>query len=184
MHLLPGVTAIALAAIAVLCRGASIDAPRTVRPRAPHRLVPLAGAATVALVLAIGGASLLRAELTGLYVNEARAELAADPAAAIQDAGRALRLDAANLDAYYIKAAGLARYDRASEARATLLDAAGQDPANFVSWTLLGDLEVRAGHLREAKVYYDRALSLDRNDPSLSALAADPARGLSGVPPS
>ncbi|HET9101802.1 MAG TPA: O-antigen ligase family protein [Solirubrobacteraceae bacterium] len=197
MHLLPGVTAIALAAIAVLCRaadgyatpeedrrsvtggghvtgGGRVTGPARVNPR----LVALGAAAAAVLVLAISGASLLRAGLTRLYLNSARGELAAHPAAAIVDAGRALALDSANLDAYYVKAAGIARFDRAAQARATLLQAARQDPENFVTWTLLGDLEVRAGDLRAARQYYRHALSLDHNDPSLAALAADPGRAL------
>jgi O-antigen ligase len=185
MHLLPGVTAIALAAIAVLCRVGGGDAETTPSAGAARagatarsRLPSLAVAATVAVVLAIGGASLLRAKLTQIYISSARSELAKNPAAAIKDAGRALRLDSANLDAYYVKAAGLARFDQAADARAALLAAARQDPGNFVTWVLLGDLDVRAGDIAGARVFYRRAHALDPNDPSVAALAAHPGAAL------
>ena len=181
MHLLPGVTAVAFAAIAVLCRSggfehaeSALPASRATRGRLPKPM----GAAAVALVLAIAGASLLRAWLTQLYLDSARSELAAQPAAAITDAGRALRLDSANLDAYYLKAAGLARFDRAAAARTTLLAAVRQDPADYVTWVLLGDLEVRAGDLRAAKAYYAHAHTLDPNDPAIGTLVADPTTAL------
>jgi UDP-GlcNAc:undecaprenyl-phosphate GlcNAc-1-phosphate transferase len=180
MHLLPGVSAIAIAAIAVLCRGGGLNGSTDDTNERGARLPTLVGAAALAFVLAVGGASLLRAGLTRHYLDDARAELAAHPAASIDDAGRALRLDSANLDAYYVKAAGLARFDRAAAARGTLLEAARQDLGNFVTWTLLGDLEVRVGDIRAAKAYYGRAHALDPHDPSLAALAADPRTALSG----
>jgi tetratricopeptide (TPR) repeat protein len=178
MHLIPGVSAIALAAIAILCRGASL-LPGAAGRTSPARPLPaLAGTAAVALVLVIGGASLLRSTLVQRFLDDARAELAAHPAAAITDAQRALRLDSAQLDAYYLKAAGLARFGRAREARATLLAAAREDPTDFVTWTLLGDLEVRLADFKAARAYYRRAYALDPNDPSLAALVANPRGAL------
>ncbi len=180
MHLLPGVTATAIAAIAVLCIQATQPrAQERHAPAASSRLPLLAGAATIVLVLAIAGASLLRSGLTLRFVDDARAELRANPAAAITDAGRALRLDSANLDAYYLRAAGYARFDRATAARSTLLDAAAQDPGNFVTWTLLGDLEVRLRNFAAAKRYYAHARRLNPNDPELRMLARNPRSALS-----
>jgi UDP-GlcNAc:undecaprenyl-phosphate GlcNAc-1-phosphate transferase len=176
MHLLPGVTAIALAAIAVLCLGTSEGGYFVVRRG--RRLPSLVVAGAVAFMLAVGGASLLRAGITRHYLDQARSALSDTPASAITDANRALRLDSADLDAYYVKAAGYARFDRAAAARDTLLQAAGEDPGEFVTWTLLGDLEVRAGDLAAARDYYGRAHALDPNDPGLSALARNPAGAL------
>jgi hypothetical protein len=187
MHLLPGVTAIAITAAAVLCRDwggqlQRIDPVTGVEPQSEGRLRTLAGTAGLAFVLAVGGASLLRAGLTQLYLDDARAELSPRPSEAIQDASRALRLDAANLDAYYVKAAALARFDRAQASEQTLLSAARQDPGNFVTWTLLGDLEVRRYDFAGAKRFYSRAYALDPQDSALAALSADPASALSGSP--
>jgi UDP-GlcNAc:undecaprenyl-phosphate/decaprenyl-phosphate GlcNAc-1-phosphate transferase len=185
MHLLPGVSAIALCAFAVLCRAGGTEPatePATGRRDRAHgpvggRVPALAGAAAVTFVMAVGGASLLRSELSQHYLNEARSALATRPSAAIDDAQRVLDLDGENLDAYYVKAAGQARFDRAADARFTLLQATRQDPGDFVTWTLLGDLEARAGDLRTARAYYRRALQLDPREPSLRALVADPAPG-------
>lgn len=179
MHLLPGVTAVALCAFAVLCRAgdASTEASGRGRPlpATGHRLRGLAAGAGAILVLAVGGASLLRSGLSQRYLDDAQRALATDPRAAIDDARRALDLDGENLNAYYTQAAGQARFDRAAAARSTLLAAARKDPANLVTWTLLGDLEVRAGDLRAAREYYRRALDLDPREASLKSLVADPA---------
>ncbi len=189
MHLLPGVTAIALLAAVVLCRGGEFGDARQDRSaesaaagaRSGARLSVggLAGAAVVAFVLTVAGASLLRAGLVRVYLDDARANLAAQPAGAITDAGRALRLDGANLDAYYVKAAGEARFDEAAASRSTLLVAAREDPDDFVTWTLLGDLEVRLRDFRAAGAFYSRAHVLDPNDPTIASLAADPRSALS-----
>ncbi len=176
MHLLPGVSAIGLIAAAVLLASpAQADAER--RPLAPgrRRVSLLAGTAGLAFLLAIAGASLLRSGLVQHYLDNAKGELGRQPAAAIRDAGRALRLDSANLDAYYVQAAGQARFDQAAAARATLLAAAGEDSHNFVTWTLLGDLEVRLRDFAAARTFYGKAHALDPRDPALAQLAADPA---------
>lgn len=180
MQLLPGVTAIALVAAAVLCRPGDLEAAPSGRPATAgaRRLPALAGVAVVAFVLAVGGAGLARAGLVHLYLDDARGELAAHPAAAIRDAGRVLRLDAANLDAYYVKAAGQARFDQAAAARSTLMAAAREDPSSFVTWTLLGDLEVRLRNFPAARTFYQRAHALDPLDPQLTSLAANPAGAL------
>jgi O-antigen ligase len=172
IHLLPGVTLVALGGVAVLFRSAGSS--RAADGPGARRLPALLAAAGVAFVLAVAGASLLRAGLTQLYIDDARSELSAHPSAALNDARRAIALDAANLDAYYLKAAALARFNNAAEAQATLLAAVRQDPASFVTWTLLGDLEVRLTDFRAAKTFYGRAHALDPQDKTLRALAIDP----------
>jgi UDP-GlcNAc:undecaprenyl-phosphate GlcNAc-1-phosphate transferase len=184
IHLLPGVTAVALAAIAMLCREGADEQPVVEPERGARRRllgvpVTLAAAGAVAFVLAITGASLVRTELTDIYTDRAQAELGTATASALNDANRAITLDGSNLDAYYLKAAAFARFDRADAARATLLSAAREDPTNFTTWTLLGDLEVRLRNFARAKTFYERAHALDPNDPSIAQLAADPASALS-----
>ena len=145
------------------------------------RIGALVGAALAAFVLAVSGASLLRAGLVRHYLDRARSELAGHPAKAITDANRALRLDGANLDAYEVKAAGEARFGQAAAARSTLLAAARTDPEDFVTWALLGDLEVRLHDFSVARAFYSRAHTLDPNDPTIAALAAHPASALAGT---
>ena len=189
MHLLPGVTAVALAAIAVLCREGADEQPVVETERGARRRllgvpVTLAAAGAVAFVLAFAGASLLRTELTHIYTDRAQAELGTSPSNALNDANRAITLDGSNLDAYYLKAAAFARFDRADEARATLLTATQEDPADFTTWTLLGDLEVRLRNFASAKTFYERAHELDPTDPSINDLATNPASALSSAPSS
>jgi tetratricopeptide (TPR) repeat protein len=184
MHLLPGVTAIALCALAALAACAGLPAEGEVAEAlgsaVPRRqsLAVLLGSALVILVLAIGGASLLRDALARHYLSRAQSALATNPATAITTAQRALSLDPAELDAYYVKAAGQARFNNAAASRDTLLAAIQQDPENFITWTLLGDLEVRAGNAGEARGYYRRALSLDPREASLRKLVTEPSRRL------
>jgi UDP-GlcNAc:undecaprenyl-phosphate GlcNAc-1-phosphate transferase len=178
MHLLPGVSAVALVAMAVLLHSpapAKLGRPRSLPAR---RLPVLAGTAGVAFLLAVAGASLLRSGLVQRYLDSARAELRSHPAATIRDAARALRLDSANLDAYYLEAAGQARFDLAGPARSTLLAAARENPESFITWTLLGDLEVRLRDFGAARTFYGKAHALDPSDPALSRLAANPASAL------
>jgi UDP-GlcNAc:undecaprenyl-phosphate GlcNAc-1-phosphate transferase len=178
MHLLPGVTAVALCAVAALCRGASSRVERVAPSSAPWRR--FAGVGAAVLVLAVAGASLLRADVAELYLDRAQSALPHNPAGAIHDARRVLSLDPADLDAYYVEAAGQARFNRAAVALQALLAGLRQDDRSFVTLTLLGDLEARAGNLRAARSYYRRALALDPREPGLGRLAADPAPAAAG----
>jgi O-antigen ligase len=173
MHLLPGVTAIALLAVAAL-----LATERAAAPEA--RPLRTAGVLAAAVVLALAGGSLVRSGASQIYLDAARGEVAAHPAAALGDANRALRFDAANLDSYYVKAAALARFDRAAAARRVLLQAVRQQPSSFVTWTLLGDLAVRTGDLASARRYYGRARALDPRDPTLARLVRNPRSALAG----
>jgi UDP-GlcNAc:undecaprenyl-phosphate/decaprenyl-phosphate GlcNAc-1-phosphate transferase len=177
MHLLPGVTAIALCAAASLCTPSSPTEARS-PAHADRRYPLLLAAAGGVLVLAIGGASLLRAAVARHYLDAARSALGARPADAITDAQQVLRIDDANLDAYYVKAAGQARFNHAAAARSTLLQAVHQSPGAVITWTLLGDLETRAGEVGAARSYYRQALRLDPREPGLATLVADPDSGL------
>ena len=183
MHLLPGVTAIALMAVAVLCYREPVARAADQRRHHPVRTSQRRGTAGALqcrrrglrrLCARAAGASLMRSGLSQIYLDDAQGNLASNPAAALKDANRALRLDGANLNSYYIKAAALARFDEADASRAVLLQATGVQPSNYVSWVLLGDLEVRAGDIPLARHYYGIARALDPNDPSLAALVANP----------
>jgi hypothetical protein len=173
--LLPGVTAIALAMASVLIRrgdgAAARPHPRSV-PRPLRRAALPTAVAGVALVLAT--LSLSRQGAAELFATAAGNALANDPAEAIRDANSSLRLDPYALSPYYYKAAALARFNQAAPAESTLLNATRQAPHEFVTWGLLGDLEVRAGNLTKAGAYYRRAHELNPRDAALAALAANP----------
>jgi tetratricopeptide (TPR) repeat protein len=183
MHLLPGLTGVALLGAAVLLRPAdrgdggdavAIETP----PRASRaRLLP---AVLVGIAITVAALSLSRQALSERYVERAQSALGSDPERALVEANRALRLDREAIAAYYAKAAALARFGEGDAARAVLLDATRREPRNFVSWALLGDLSVRQGDLRAARADYRRASRLNPRDPGLARLAADPraAQGL------
>ncbi len=180
MHLLPGLTGVALLGAAVLLRPAGEDVPVAaaggVGRAGRARLVP---AILVGVAITIAALSLSRQALTELYVERARDALAGDPAKALVEANRALRLDREAISAYYTKAAALARFGEGDAARAVLLDAAGREPSNFVTHALLGDLAVRQGDLRAARAQYRRAARLNPRDPGLAKLARDPGSAAS-----
>lgn len=179
MHLLPGLTCVALLGAAVLLRSPQAPEPDLeaaparatgARPRAAR----FAPAIAIGVVITIAALSLSRQGLSELYVTRAQDALARHPARALTEANRALRLDHEAIAAYYAKAAALARFGDGNGARAVLLDASRREPRNFVTWTLLGDVSVRRGDLRAAKADYTTASRLNPRDADLAKLAADP----------
>ncbi len=174
IHLLPGVTGIALVGAAVLLRPSderSQPPPSRLTLQLP-RLARIAPAVAVGLAIAIAALSLSREGLSELYVTRAQNALAGDPADALGEANRALRLDRESVSAYYAKAAAIARFGDGETAQAVLLDASRREPRNFVTWTLLGDLASRRGHPSEARRYYRRAAELNPRDAELQKAGA------------
>jgi tetratricopeptide (TPR) repeat protein len=179
MHLLPGITAVALGGMAVLLTAGGQSVPRGRRRpgwmaglqgRRPAAL----GIAGVAVALVMAGASLSRQALADHFRSQAQNEVAAHPAAALAAANRSLSFDADAVSTYYVKAAALARFDDAAAADAALRAALAREPQNFVTWTLLGDIAVREGDLMAAKADYTHAHVLNPRDPTLAALSVDP----------
>jgi hypothetical protein len=118
MHLLPGLTAIALAAAATLIwpRSGSLAA-ETPRPSPDARPTPRQAALALGVAAVIGaviatGASLSRQGLAQVFRSNAQNELRDNPTAALTDANRSLNFDADAVRTYYIKAAALARFDQ------------------------------------------------------------------------
>jgi Flp pilus assembly protein TadD len=185
MQLLPGLTAIAIAAAAVIVRPHRLPRPAGATSRNPRFGKALAGrpalalgASAVVVTLVIAGASLSRQGLADLYLARAQNELNAHPAAAITDANRSLDIDSDDVETYYAKAAALARFDQAASAQAVLREALEHEPNNFVTWTLLGDISLRERRIGAARRDYNRAHELNPRDATLRALAANPSTGL------
>jgi UDP-GlcNAc:undecaprenyl-phosphate/decaprenyl-phosphate GlcNAc-1-phosphate transferase len=181
MHLLPGLTAIALVAAAVLVRPRQHQAASNVLSpvRAPGRAVAsrpalALGASAVLVTLVVAGASLSRQGLADIYRTRAQHELATNPAAAVTDANRSLDIDSDDVETYYAKADALAHYDQAAAAETALRQALAHEPDNFVTWALLGDIAVRERRLRVAGGDYTRAHRLNPRDTTLAELSRDP----------
>jgi tetratricopeptide (TPR) repeat protein len=184
MHLLPGLTGVALLGAAVLLRpaGGADDEAELAARRAGQalgfgtvrsRVARVGPVILVAVAISVATLSLSRQSLSELYTDRAQDALAADPARALVEANRALRLDHESLAAYYAKAAALARFGEGAAARAVLLDAARREPRDFVTWVLLGDLSTRQGERRSAAAEYGRAHRLNPRDVGIAKLAAD-----------
>jgi UDP-GlcNAc:undecaprenyl-phosphate GlcNAc-1-phosphate transferase len=168
LHVIPGVTGLALAAAAVLLAPWRAGA---VAGRAGRRRVVTVAAA---IVIVLGAVLVGRAALAERYRSQGKELLVADPRAAVERADRSLALDDEALPTYYLKAAAYARLDDYPSARAVLLEATRREPHDFLSWALLGDLAVRRGDIRLARRYYGRAHRLNPRDLPLGRLARDP----------
>jgi tetratricopeptide (TPR) repeat protein len=191
MHLLPGLTGMALLGAAVLlrpARGAAGDAADEAAWRAGRalgfaparsRAARVAPAVLVGAIITVAALSLGRQSLSEHYVQRAQHALAADPARALVEANRALRLDREAISAYYAKAAALARFGEGAAARSVLLDATRREPRNFVTWVLRGDLSQRLGRRAAAAAEYGRAHALNPRDAGIAQLATD-ARSAAG----
>ena len=185
MHLLPGLTGMALLGAAVLLRpGRASEDERQVATSftaASPRRARLVPAILVGVAITIAAVSLSRQSLSERYVDRAQAALGEEPQRALVEANRSLQLDREAIAAYYAKAAALARFGEGDAARAVLLDATRREPQNFVTWALLGDLAVRQTHISRAAAYYRRAARLNPGDPGLAKLAADPRAAAAGI---
>ncbi len=183
MHLLPGLTFVALLGAAVLMRrpgDADTEERGAERVRYAAGLGParsrarrVASIIVVGVVIAIAAVSLSRQGLSQLYVQRAQDALGRDPERTLAEANRALSIDREAIAAYYAKAAALARFGDGDAAEQVLLDAARREPQDFVTWVLLGDLSVRRGELRAARSAYGRAARLNPRQPGLAELTAD-----------
>lgn len=178
LWLLPAVTGLGLLALGLAAAGgpaagggddrAADGGPARGSGPTPSRWAQVA--AGVALAGALVAITLLF--LSDLYVRKAREQAAAgEPAAQLDDARTAETLNPAAVTPLYLQASALESEGRADEAREALLEALEQEPANFVTLGLLGDLETRAGDEAAAREYYRRALELNPLDVGLQELA-------------
>jgi UDP-GlcNAc:undecaprenyl-phosphate GlcNAc-1-phosphate transferase len=168
LHLLPGVTGLALSAAAVLVALPGQGArPAGVWPRRTW-------VAVCSILVLLGAVTLGWLALAEHERARGAAVVRADPATALQRARRSLDFNEESLPTYYLLAAADARLGRYEPARSALLAAVGREPHDFVSWVLLGDLELRRGNLPSAVRFYRRAHQLNPRDPRITQLARDP----------
>jgi hypothetical protein len=171
LHLIPGLTGLALAAAAVLLSRPEGEAAR--RPGTPVMVA-------AALLGAVGAFTLARPLVATHYRDEARATLPRDPDRAVREADDSLSLQRSAVATWYVRSAAQARRGSYAGAVSDLREALRHEPDNFVTWALLGDLALRRGLVDEARRNYRRALELNPRDPSLRELVRNPARFASG----
>lgn len=182
LHLIPGLTGVALLAAAVLVRSDPGEESAEARGSTRGRAWALAGAVGVLAVAAVGAYVVIRPTLALHERTVASRAVGSDPRAALAHAGSSLALDGRAVPTWYVVSAAYARLDRFAPARAALLRALELEPHAFVTWALLGDLESRRGNLAAAGRAYRRAAVLNPRDPQIAALARDP-RGSAPPPP-
>jgi O-antigen ligase len=164
LWLLPGLLGLAVLALGL----AAAEEP--VEETAAPPWSPARAAAAVALaVVAIGVGFLF---LSDLYVRKARVEAERSSQAALDSARTAAWFNPVSVTPLYLEASALETQGRRGEARDALEEALEQEPRNFVTLGLLGDLETRAGDERRARRRYEEALALNPLDLGLRKLSA------------
>jgi hypothetical protein len=168
LHLIPGLTGIALAAAAALVISQRERAPRL---GTRGRVIAVAVAGVIACV---GAVSLAPRALSLHSQNAAQNALVErKPRAAISDATRALDYDSNSVDALVLRAAAFARLHAFAPSVADIRHALALEPSNWVTWGLLGDLLARRGERARARSAYKHAIALNPLEPSLhSSIAA------------
>jgi Flp pilus assembly protein TadD len=173
MHLIPGLTVIALGAAVAL----------VARPRSGARALP--SRARIAMIVAMAAIAVTGVITVAPRFLSAQAQTSADralardaPRAAIRDASTALEYDSSSVPAFTLRAAGFARLHDFAPALADLKRARDLEPRNWTTWALLGDLLTRRGDRSGARAAYRRAIALDPLEPDLkTALQSPPKSG-------
>jgi Cell division protein SepF/O-Antigen ligase/Tetratricopeptide repeat len=154
-------------------------------PRAPagRSIRPARLLGSAALLAAVTSVTLLY--LSDLYVREAREASGSDPQHQLDSARTAERLNPVSVTPLYLQASALESQGDREGARDALTAAREQEPDNFVTLGLLGDLEFRARDYEAARDYYRRALELNPRDVGLQQLSkeSDKEVNLSGNDP-
>jgi O-antigen ligase len=168
-----GVLSLALAAVP---RGRSEDRPAPLQLswfRDRERLVTRFGLAALLIAAAV---SVIFLYLGDLYIRKARDEQSGgSPSAQLSAARTAAKYNPVSVIPLYLQASALEAEGNRAEARAKLQDALDKEPRNFVTLTLLGDLEVRDSKFGAAADYYQRASDLNPRDVGLQQLAENTA---------
>lgn len=169
LHLIPGVTGVALGAAAILLAAPAGEGKGDLgglRPVSPLALLGVLALAIAAIVF-IG-----RPTLAEQRRSDARAELSSSPRNALTAAEESLSLNPDSVQGYYLKSASLARLDAYLPAKRALLEAIAREPHNYVTWALLGDLLTRRGAIIPALHAYGQASRLNPLDQGLKQLGS------------
>ncbi len=183
MHLLPGVTGLAMIGAALVLRSPEEGAEARVPgfSRALLTRAPPAAWAAVAVLLLVGALSLSRQTLAEYARSNAREHLADDPREALRLANRSLRLQGGAPRTQYVRAAALARLGDADGSEAALRAAVLDEPGNWLTYSLLGDLQIRRGERADAARAYRRAARLNPQAAELGLYARDPDAALGAL---
>jgi hypothetical protein len=173
LWLIPTVTGLGLLslALAAVPRGRAEDRPAPLQLpwfTERERLFARFGLAALLTVTAV---SVIFLYLGDLYIRKARDEQGRSASAQLSAARTAAKFNPVSVIPLYLQASALEAEGDRDEARAKLQDALEEEPRNFVTLTLLGDLEVRDSRFAAAADYYERASDLNPRDVGLANLA-------------
>jgi hypothetical protein len=177
LWLIPTVTGLGLLslALAAVPRGRAEDRPAPLQLpwfKQRQRLVARFGIAALMAAVAV---SVVFLYLGDLYIRKARDEQGTSVTAQLDAAKTAAGLNPVSVIPLYLESSALEAEGHRDEARAKLQDALDQEPRNFVTLTLLGDLEVRASRFAVAADDYQQASDLNPKDAGLQQLAQSTA---------
>jgi O-Antigen ligase len=177
LWLMPTVTGLGLLslALAAVPRGRAEDRPAPLQLSwfsNRERLVTRFG---IAALLTAAAISVICLYLGDLYIRKARDEQGRSASAQLSAARTAADFNRVSVIPLYLQASALEAEGQREQAREELEDALGKEPRNFVTLTLLGDLEVRDGNFAAAADYYQRASELNPRDVGLQRLASTTA---------
>ena len=178
LWLIPTVTGLGLLslALAAVPRGRPEDRPAPLQLpwfKERERLIARLG---IAALLAAAAVSVIFLYLGDLYIRKARDEQSGGSVSAQLSAARtAAKFNPVSVIPLYLQASALEAEGNRDEARSKLQDALDKEPRNFVTLTLLGDLEVRDRNFAAAADYYQRASDLNPLDLGLKNLAENTA---------
>ncbi|HSD22802.1 MAG TPA: O-antigen ligase family protein [Solirubrobacterales bacterium] len=173
LWLIPTVTGLGLLslALAAVPRGRAEDRPAPLQLpwfRDRERLVARFG---IAALLVAGALSVIFLYLGDLYIRKARDEQGRSASAQLSAARTAGDFNPVSVIPLYLQASALEAESHRDQARSKLQDALNEEPNNFVTLTLLGDLEVRDSRFAVAADDYQRASDLNPRDVGLQQLA-------------
>jgi len=178
LWLIPTVTGLGLLSLALAAtpRGRAEDRPP--RLQLPlfgnrERLVARYGLAALLVGAAV---SVVFLYLGDLYTRKARDEQGSSVTAQLSAARTAADFNPVSITPLYLQASALEAEGHRGAGRAKLQDALSKEPDNFITLTLLGDLEVRDKHFSVAAHYYRRASELNPRDVGLQHLAETTAQ--------
>jgi O-Antigen ligase len=173
LWLMPTVTGLGLLSLAL----AAVPRGRAQDRRPPlqlpwfskrERLVARFG---LAALLTAAAVSVVCLYLGDLYIRKARDEQGRSASAQLSAAQTAADFNPVSVIPLYLQASALEAEGQRGDARDKLEDALGKEPENFVTLTLLGDLEVRDSNFAAAADYYQRASELNPGDVGIQRLA-------------
>jgi hypothetical protein len=167
-----GVLSLALAAVP---RGRAEDKPAPLQLpwfKERERLIARFG---IAALLAATALSVIFLYLGDLYIRKARDDQGVNVSAQLSAAKTAAKFNPVSVIPLYLQASALEAQGNRDEARAKLQDALDKEPRNFVTLTLLGDLEIRDQQFAAAADHYQSASDLNPLDVGLQQLAQSTA---------